>query len=182
MSLSTHKVEAGSPYPLGASWDGSGVNFALFSAHAERVELCLYDRSGRKEIARHTLPENTNQVWHGYLPYAGPGTRYGYRVYGPYDPANGHRFNPNKLLLDPYAREYCGSIRWSDSVNGYKTGNKSEDLSFCKRDSASAMPKCVVTDTTAARGNSHSPRIPWSDTIIYETHVRGMTTTASGRA
>lgn len=175
MPLNRDKIETGSAYPLGASWDGSGVNFALFSANAERVELCLFDRTGRKEIARYTLPENTNQVWHGYLPYVGPGTLYGYRVHGPYDPSSGHRFNPHKLLLDPYAREFHGSIRWSDSVNGYRSGNKLEDLSYCKRDSASAMPKCVVTDTTFIWGSDHSPRIPWSDTIIYETHVRGMT-------
>ncbi|MCB1757615.1 MAG: glycogen debranching enzyme GlgX, partial [Gammaproteobacteria bacterium] len=175
MHRQKNKIESGSPYPLGASWDGSGVNFAIFSANADRVELCLFDPTGRREIARHALPENTNQVWHGYLPYAGPGTLYGYRVHGPFEPEYGHRFNPNKLLLDPYARQYHGSIRWSDTVNGYKTGTKSEDLSFCKRDSASAMPKCVVTDTAFTWGNDRRPRIPWSDTIIYETHVRGMT-------
>ena len=169
------KISRGSPYPLGACWDGSGVNFALFSANAERVELCLFDSVGRKEIARYTLPDNTNQVWHGYLPYAGPGTLYGYRVYGPYEPSNGHRFNPNKLLLDPYARAYSGKLRWSDSLNGYKSSNKMEDLSFCKRDSASGMPKCLVTDSAFTWGQDQPPRIPWSDTFIYETHVRGMT-------
>ncbi len=175
MTVQRNKIEPGSAYPLGASWDGSGVNFALFSAHAERVELCLFDRTGRKEIARYTLPENTNQVWHGYLPYAGPGTLYGYRVHGPFNPSAGHRFNPNKLLLDPYARQYHGNIRWSDTVNGYKSHHKAEDLSFCKRDSASAMPKCVVTDPAFTWGNDTAPKIPWPDTIIYETHVRGMT-------
>jgi len=175
MPSNRHGIESGSPYPLGASWDGSGVNFALFSAHATRVELCLFDRSGRREIARHTLPENTDQVWHGYLPYAGPGTLYGYRVHGPYAPQEGHRFNPNKLLLDPYAREYQGKIRWSDSLNAYRSGNRQEDLSFCKRDSASGMPKCVVTDTAFTWGEDPAPRVPWADTVIYETHVRGMT-------
>ncbi|MDO6462489.1 glycogen debranching protein GlgX [Granulosicoccaceae sp. 1_MG-2023] len=173
--MTRHAIEAGDPYPLGATWDGSGVNFALFSAHAERVELCLFDASGRRELARHDLPGNTNQVWHGYLPYAGPGTLYGYRVHGPYDPTRGHRFNPHKLLLDPYARQHHGAIRWSDTVNGYRAGNKSEDLSFCKRDSASAMPKCVVTDPASTWGQDTPPSIPWAETVIYETHVRGMT-------
>ncbi len=175
MSLYKHKIESGSAYPLGATWDGSGVNFALFSAHAERVELCLFDSTGRREVVRYTLPENTDQVWHGFLPYIGPGAFYGYRVYGPYDPSAGHRFNPNKLLIDPYARQLHGKIRWSESVNGYKSGNKSEDLSFCKRDSASAMPKCMIIDSAFTWGADQPPRVPWSETIIYETHVKGLT-------
>lgn len=175
MTLYKHKIESGSAYPLGATWDGSGVNFALFSAHAERVELCLFDSNGRREIAKFTLPENTNQVWHGYLPYLRPGTLYGYRVHGPYEPSAGHRFNANKLLIDPYARQLHGKIRWSDSVNAYKVGNKSEDLSFCKRDSANAMPKSVVIDSAYTWGSDQPPRVPWSDTIIYEAHVKGMT-------
>ncbi len=175
MSAKNTKIESGNDFPLGAHWDGSGINFALFSAHAERVELCLYDRSGRREIARYTLPENTNQVWHGYIPDAKPGTLYGYRVYGPYDPGSGHRFNANKLLLDPYARLYHGNIRWSDVINGYKSNSKDKDLSFCKRNSAFSMPKCVVTDNTYHWGDDQPPAIPWSDTIIYESHVRGAT-------
>ena len=131
-----HDIESGNPHPLGATWDGSSVNFALFSAHAERVELCLFDSSGRHETARIQLPRTTDQVWHGYLVDAKPGDLYGYRVYGPYDPEQGHRFNHHKLLLDPYAKLLKGSIRWSDSNLGYRAHSKREDLSFDKRDNA----------------------------------------------
>ena len=112
------KVWPGRPYPLGATWDGEGVNFALFSAHAEKVELCLFDRSGNREEARIVLPEYTDEVWHAYLPDARPNLLYGYRVSGPYDPSNGHRFNANKLLIDPYVRSLHGKLRWSDAVFG----------------------------------------------------------------
>src|SRR3979490_652970 len=120
---SSPRVWPGTPYPLGATWDGRGVNFALFSAYAERVELCLFDPSGHHEQARLVLPAYTDGFWQGYLPGARPGQLYGYRVYGPYDPARGHRFNPNKLLLDPYARAIAGQVRWSDVVYGYRGGS-----------------------------------------------------------
>ncbi|MBV8936677.1 MAG: glycogen debranching enzyme GlgX, partial [Alphaproteobacteria bacterium] len=128
------KVWPGRPYPLGATWDGEGVNFAIFSAYAERIELCLFDRSGGHEEARIPLPEYTDEVWHAYLPDARPNLLYGYRVYGPFDPSNGHRFNPNKLLIDPYAKALQGRIRWSDVVFGYRVGSPREDLSFDRRD------------------------------------------------
>ncbi len=165
----------GKPYPLGAEWDGKGVNFALFSAHAERVELCLFDHKGRRETERIELPEYTDQVWHGYLPDARPGLLYGYRVHGPYDPEYGHRFNPNKLLVDPYAKLLRGSVRWSDSLYGYRMGSPRADLSFDRRDSAPCMPRCVVVDSTYAWGDDRRPETPWDETIIYETHVRGFT-------
>ena len=139
------RLEPGSPYPLGATFDGMGVNFAVFSAHAEKIELCLFDPGGKREIARHELPEWTDEVWHGYLPDALPGLVYGYRAYGPYAPDRGHRFNPNKLLLDPYARRLAGSMRWTDALFGYRVRSPRLDLSFDRRDSAPAMPKGVVT-------------------------------------
>src|SRR5579871_2708170 len=129
----THPVTAvwpGRPYPAGATWDGQGVNFALFSEHAEKVMLCLFDDSGRREIQRIQLRERTDQVWHCYLPEARPGMLYGYRVYGPYDPAKGLRFNHHKLLLDVYAKQIVGELKWSDSHFGYRIGHKNEDLSF----------------------------------------------------
>ena len=175
MAQSDYVVDSGSPFPLGATWDGSGTNFALFSANAEKVELCLFDRSGRREIKRIPLPEYTHEVWHGYLPQVHPGQLYGYRVHGPYDPKNGHRFNPNKLVLDPYARALEGEIRWHDAVFGYRVGSNRADLSFDRRDSAFVMPKCVVIDPAVTWGADYAPRIPWSDTIIYEAHVKGMT-------
>jgi len=135
MAAST-KVWPGRPYPLGATWDGEGVNFALFSAHAEKVELCLFDRSGNREEARIVLPEYTDEVWHAYLPDARPNLLYGYRVYGPYDPASGHRFNAHKLLIDPYARSLHGRLRWSDALFGYRVGSQRSDLSFDRRDNA----------------------------------------------
>ena len=146
MAEGTIRLWPGLPYPLGATWDGSGTNFALFSAHAEKVELCLFDDSGEKEIARIPLPEFTHEIWHGYLPDARPRQLYGYRVYGPYDPKAGHRFNHHKLLLDPYAKAIHGTLRWDDAVFGYKVGDPKEDLSFDRRDSAPFMPKCRVID------------------------------------
>ncbi|SFP64806.1 glycogen debranching protein GlgX [Tranquillimonas alkanivorans] len=175
MSRTTSRVEAGFDVPLGAHWDGSGTNFALFSAHAEKVELCLFDARGRREIERIELPEFTHEVWHGYLPGVRPGQLYGYRVHGPYAPEEGHRFNPNKLLLDPYALALRGNLRWHDAVFGYKIGHKREDLSFDRRDSAFVMPKCVVVDPAHTWGEDIRPDIPWSRSIIYEAHVKGMT-------
>ena len=167
------RIMEGRPHPLGASWDGLGVNFALFSAHATKVELCLFE--GGRETERIELPEFTDEVWHGYLPDARPGTVYGYRVHGPYEPAAGHRFNPNKLLLDPYARAHSGRLRWSPEVFGYTLGAEGDDLSFDDRDSAPFMPKCVVIDPAFTWGRDARPRVPWERTIFYETHVRGMT-------
>jgi glycogen operon protein len=153
------------------------VNFAVFSAHAKRVELCLFDHSGRREIAKLDLPDCTDEIFHGYLPDAKPGQLYGYRVHGPYEPEAGHRFNPHKLLLDPYAKKLFGHVHYGDNIFGYRVGSAREDLSFDRRDSASAMPKAVIVDNIFHWGNDISPNIPWKDTIIYETHVRGMTKT-----
>jgi isoamylase len=169
------RVWPGSSYPLGATWDGMGVNFALFSAHAEKVELCVFDPTGAHEIARVRLPEYTDEIWHGYLPDARPNMLYGYRVYGPYEPQNGHRFNPNKLLLDPYAKAFHGSIRWTDAHWGYRVGSSRQDLSFDRRDNSRFVPKCRVVDTSFTWGDHRKPKVPWEETIILETHVRGMT-------
>jgi isoamylase len=169
------KVWPGRPYPLGATWDGKGVNFALFSAAAERVELCLFDRSGAREEARVTLTEYTDEVWHAYLPDARPNLLYGYRVYGPFDPARGHRFNANKLLIDPYARSLQGRLRWSDALFGYRLGSPREDLSFDRRDNARNVPKCRVVETAFTWGDDRRPRTPWEETIILELHLRGFT-------
>jgi isoamylase len=169
------RLEAGSPYPLGATFDGLGVNFAVFSAHAERIELCIFDREGRRELARYDLPEWTDEVWHGYLPDALPGLVYGFRAHGPYKPEEGHRFNPNKLLLDPYAKELVGSIRWTDALFGYRVRSPRADLTFDRRDSALAMPKAMVIHDTEDWSEDTRPNTPWSETVIYEAHVRGLT-------
>ncbi len=169
------RITEGLPYPLGATWDGLGVNFALFSANATRVELCLFDSKGERELARVELPEYTDEVWHGYLPDARPYTVYGFRVHGPYAPEAGHRFNPNKLLLDPYAKALVGELVWNDAVYGYNPGSGGEDLTFNDRDSARYMPKCRVIDSAFTWGRDHPPGIPWERTIFYETHVRGFT-------
>jgi isoamylase len=165
----------GRSYPRGAHWDGEGVNFALFSENAEKVELCLFDESGRREIQRITLPERTDEVWHCYLPEARPGMLYGYRVYGAYEPENGHRFNPNKLLLDPYARSIDGELRWSDAHFGYTIGDEREDLSFDERDNGRDMPKSKVIDGAFTWGEDRRPNIAWNDMVIYEVHVGGFT-------
>ena len=175
MTTLPERLEAGSPYPLGASFDGLGVNFAVFSANAERIDLCLFDPSGRKELARYPLPECTDEVWHGYLPHARPGQLYGFRAYGAYAPEQGHRFNPNKLLLDPYARRLAGQLRWTDAVHGYHVGSPRADLSFDRRDSAPAMPKSVVTADSFDWDGDRRPNTPWSETVIYEAHVKGLT-------
>ena len=165
----------GSPYPLGATWDGEGVNFALYSRHAEKVELCLFDEQGKRETGRIALRERTDFVWHGYLPTVRPGQLYGYRVHGPYAPDKGHRFNPNKLLIDPYARSIVGRIQWSDAEFGYTIGHRKEDLSFDKRDSAGGMPKSQVIDPAFSWGDDLHPHIACNDRIIYEMHVGGYT-------
>ena len=170
------RTRPGNPYPLGAAWDGSGINFALFSENATEVELCLSDGpDGNEEGTRISMTEATDQVWHIYLPEVRPGQRYGYRVHGPYNPANGHRFNPGKLLLDPYARAIDGALRWSDALFGYQVGHPDADLSRDERDSASGIPKCVVIDPAFTWGEDRPPRIPWNETVIYELHVKGFT-------
>jgi isoamylase len=167
-------VWPGQAYPRGATWDGEGVNFSLFSAHAEKVELCIFDNAGRHEIQRLNIRERTDGNWHAYLPEARPGLLYGYRVHGPYDPERGHRFNPNKLLIEPYAKHLQGPLVWSDAHFGYRTGNSRADLSFDRRDSAAGTPKCRVVDPAFTWGDDRPPRIPWHHTVIYEAHVRGV--------
>ena len=170
------RLSAGTSSRLGASWDGRGTNFALFSANAQKVELCLFDSQGRRELERIELPERNEDVWHGYLNDVSPGQLYGYRVHGPYEPEHGHRFNANKLLLDPYARRLAGRLVWSDAHFAYRTGSAREDLSFDRRDNARGMPKAVVVDETFNWGRREiRPNIPWEDTIIYEAHVKGLT-------
>ncbi|ALP53925.1 glycogen debranching protein [Candidatus Tenderia electrophaga] len=173
--MAKQRVWPGLPFPLGAAWDGSGINFALFSAHAERVELCLFDSKGEKEVERIELPECTNEVWHGYLPDVRVGQLYGYRVYGPYEPDQGHRFNHNKLLLDPYAKCLHGALQWHDALFGYRVGDEDEDLSFDERDSAPYMPKCRVIDPAFTWGRDRNLLRPWHEIIAYEMHVRGYT-------
>jgi isoamylase len=169
------RLSAGAPYPLGTSWDGRGTNFALFSANAQKVELCLFDRQGRRELERIALPERTEDVWHGYLNDVMPGHIYGYRAHGPYQPERGHRFNSNKLLLDPYAKRLAGRLVWSDAHFGYRPGSARADLSFDRRDNARGMPKAVVIDEAFTWGRDHGPSVRWEDTIIYEAHVKGLT-------
>ena len=168
------RIQPGTPAPLGATWDGRGANFALFSAHAEKVELCLFDATGQRELERIELPEFSNGIWHGYLRDARPGLLYGYRVYGPYDPSNGHRFNPHKLLIDPYAKLLHGKLSWSDAHFGYRIGSPKEDFTFDRRDSARGMPKSVLIDPAFTWGADKHPETRRSDTIVYEMHVRGL--------
>jgi len=168
------RITEGLPHPLGATWDGVGVNFALFSANATKVELCLFDQEGRTELERIELPEYTDEVWHGYLPDARPGTVYGYRVHGPWDPGAGHRFNAHKLLLDPYARGHVGELIWGPEVFGYRR-ESGDDTTFDERNSAAHMPKCVVIDPAFTWLRDRRPNVPWEQTIFYEAHVRGFT-------
>ncbi|MBI1998319.1 MAG: glycogen debranching protein GlgX [Deltaproteobacteria bacterium] len=170
------KVWPGNPYPLGATWDGAGVNFSLFTENATAVGLCLFESpKGEREAARIVLKEQTHQIWHAYLPEARPGQLYGYRVRGPYEPRVGHRFNPAKLLMDPYAKAIAGSIQWSDALFGYAVGHPDKDLSLDERDSAAGLPKSVVVDPAFSWGNDAPPQIPWHKTIIYELHIKGFT-------
>ena len=175
MSIALTAVWPGKPYPLGATWDGEGVNFALFAEHADKVELCLFDDSGRQEQQRIELGEKTDQIWHAYLPEVRPGQLYGYRVHGPYRPEEGHRFNPHKLLLDPYAKAIVGVVEWSDAQFGYRIGSPQEDLSFSRRDSAPGMFKCQVIDPGFDWEGDRRPSVPWHRTVIYELHVKGFT-------
>jgi isoamylase len=169
-------IQPGKPYPLGATWDGLGVNFALFSQCATRVELCLFDSAAAsKETDRITLPEQTDMVWHCYLPEVRPGQIYGYRVYGPFDPASGHRCNPNKIVLDPYAKCIARRIQWTDAMYGYKIGGPEEDLSFDERDNAASAALAAVIDPSFTWGDDRPPAILWHKTLIYEAHVKGLT-------
>jgi isoamylase len=168
-------VWPGQPYPRGATWDGEGVNFSVFSGRADKVDLCLFDATGKHELQRIELRERTDEIWHAYLPEARPGLLYGYRVHGPYDPAKGDRFNHNKLLIEPYAKHLQGQLVWSDAHFGYRLGHAKADLSFDKRDSAAGTPKCRVIDPAFTWGDDRPPRVPWHDTVIYEAHVRGLT-------
>jgi len=166
----------GAAYPLGATWDGKGVNFALFSENATGVDLCFFSAEDpTKETDRIKIYERSHHIWHIYLPDCKPGQLYGYRVHGPYEPENGHRFNPNKVLIDPYAKAIAGTIDWSDALFGYKIGDKKEDLSFSKLDSAPFIPKCVVIDDTFDWQGVKQPKIPYHRTIVYEMHVKGFT-------
>ncbi|MEI9974621.1 MAG: glycogen debranching protein GlgX [Ignavibacteriota bacterium] len=172
-ALKTSQIREGKRYPLGAAWDGKGTNFALFSAHATKVEVCIFDDAGQQEVQRIALPEYTDQVWHGYLPEVRPGTPYGFRVHGPYEPSEGHRFNPNKLLLDPYACAHLGKIQWNPALYGYHM-ESGDDQTFDERDSAPYLPKCLVVDPGFDwAGSRKGQRVPWDETIIYELHVRG---------
>jgi isoamylase len=173
------RIWPGRPYPLGATWDGAGVNFSLFSEHATAVDLCLFDPAEpERETARTRLVEQTDQVWHAYLPAVRPGQLYGYRVHGPYDPSAGHRFNPAKVLIDPYAKAVNRGVRWDDAVFGYRPPVRSlpeTDLEPDDRDSAPFVPKCVVVDPVFSWGDDRAPRTPWHRTVIYELHVKGFT-------
>lgn len=166
-------IREGKPFPLGATWDGLGVNFALFSAHATRVELCLFEERGERELERIDLPEYTDEVWHGYLPNARPGTVYGYRVHGPFAPDAGHRFNPNKLVIDPYAKQLVGHLKWGPELFAYRFDHPDRDKSFDESDSASSMQKCRVIDPAFTWGSPRKPDTPWEQTIFYEAHVKG---------
>ena len=170
------RVWPGEPYPLGATWDGAGVNFGLYTENATGVDLCLFDSADDvREAIRIPLREQTDAVWHCYLPDIRPGQIYGYRVHGPYDPANGHRFNPNKILLDPYAKAIARPTRWSDECWGYKIGDPDEDLSFDERDSAPYAPLGAVIDSAFTWGDDRPPNHPLHETVIYELHVKGFT-------
>jgi isoamylase len=170
------RVWPGQPYPLGATWDGEGVNFAIFSEHGTAVELCLFERAeDAAESARIPLRERSGHVWHCYLPDVRPGQLYGYRVHGPYDPAQGHRFNPNCLLIDPYARALSGPIRPSPALLAYDPTSPEQDLTMSRHDNAGAVPKCVVVDESFVWSGDRPPRTPWNRTVIYECHVKGLT-------
>jgi len=168
-------IKEGFPHPRGARWEGKGTNFALFSAHATKVEVCFFDATGTKETDRVELPEYTDQIFHGFIEGIMPGQLYGFRVSGPYEPDEGHRFNPNKLLLDPYAKAHAGKIKWDPAVFGYQL-ETGDDTTFDTRDSAPFMPKCVIVDPGFDwKGEPGRKPAPWDGTIIYETHVKGFT-------
>ena len=168
-------VLEGTSHPLGSTFTGDGVNFAVFSAHATKVQVCIFDEAGTTQIGCVTLPEYTDEVWHGFVPGLQPGARYGLRVHGPYEPEKGHRFNHHKLLLDPYAKAHMGELKWGPEVFGYTVGHEDGDLSFDERDSAPFVPKCVVVDSRFEWTQTDALRVPWKETVFYETHVRGFT-------
>ena len=170
------KIETGHPDPLGATWDGAGVNFAIFSEHATRVELCLFDSPQlREESCRIALPGRSDKIWHGYFPGLRPGQLYGFRIHGPYDPKAGQRFNPHKVVLDPYAKGIGRNLLWNDALFGYRIGDPKGDLSFDDRDSAPYAPLATVVEGAFEWGDDRNPRIPWNKTILYELHVKGFT-------
>ncbi|WP_425466058.1 glycogen debranching protein GlgX [Ostreiculturibacter nitratireducens] len=169
------EIRGGKPWPMGAHFDGEGVNFAVFSAHAEKIEVCLFSEDGRRELARLALPERYGDTWFGYIPGLAPGALYGLRAHGPYAPEEGQRFNPHKLLIDPYARGLSGALKWSDHLMGYQVGSQRADLSYDTRDSAFAVPKSVVIDPHFDWGDDRPPERPLDETIIYEAHVKGLT-------
>ncbi len=170
------KIFAGSPYPLGATYDGNGVNFSIYAENAEGVDLCLFNNTNDPtEALKIRIKERTHQIWHVYIPELGPGQLYGYRVYGNYEPQNGHRFNPHKLLIDPYAKAIAGTLDWDDSLFGYEVGHPDADLSFSETDSAPFVPKCVVVDSGFNWEEDKPLKIPLHKSIIYETHVKGFT-------
>lgn len=169
------RIYPGNPWPLGATWDGKGVNFALYADNATGVELCLFNEDNKTEFAKIRILERTHSIWHVYLPDIKPGQLYGYRVHGPYEPENGHRFNPNKLLIDPYAKAIAGTIEWNDALFGYKIGDAEDDLSYSEIDSAPFIPKSVVVDDAFDWEGDKPLNIPYHRTIIYETHVKGFT-------
>ncbi|SFR03647.1 glycogen debranching protein GlgX [Poseidonocella sedimentorum] len=175
MTTPTPLIFEGRASPLGATFDGHGVNFAVFSQHATRMQLCLFSEDGKREMHRIDMPERTGDVWHGFIPGMRPGQKYGYRAFGPYAPEDGFRFNPNKLLIDPYAKRLTGHPVWNDALMGYKVGDPDGDLSFCERDSAPFMPRSVVEDPSFSWGHDQPPRRHIADTVIYEAHVKGAT-------
>ena len=173
--MAKFKSSSGKAYPLGSSFDGRGVNFALFSAHAEKVELCIFNESGSEELERHVITESSNNIWHIYLENAKPGLVYGYRVYGLYDPQKGFRFNHNKLLIDPYGKKLVGTLIWNKAIFGYDLDSPDKDLSFSELDSAPYVPKSVVVDDDYDWSDDRAPNYDLSESIIYETHLRGAT-------
>jgi glycogen operon protein len=172
------EVWPGRPFPQGATWDGEGTNFSIYSEHATGIELCLFDEHNNQTIVE--LTQITNFTWHGYLPGVGPGTRYGFRVHGPYKPEEGHRFNPSKLLIDPYAKAIQGTMDWGPEAYAYKLGSEKEDLDYEEVDDSHGIPKSIVIDPSFDWGDDRPPDTPWNQTVIYETHVRGFTITHPG--
>lgn len=175
MKPNKYTIHQGSPNPIGANFDGNGVNFSVFSAHAEKIELCLFSPDGKKETQRLVLPERDGDIWHGYVSGLHPNAIYGFRAHGPYAPEQGHRFNPNKLLLDPYAKKIHGAVNWSDSLMGFKVGSAKRDLSFDARDSARFIPKSVVQKPPFFGWKGQTPYTSLTDTVIYEAHTKGLT-------
>ena len=173
--MPVRSIEEGLPHPLGAHWDGKGTNFALFSANATKVEVCLFDESGERELSRVELPEYTDQIFMAICRMSARARFTAIGCMGPIDPQNGHRFNPNKLLLDPYARAHAGSLKWDPAVFGYNM-ESGDDLTFDERDSAPFMPKCVIVDPDFDwKGEAGRQAVPWDQTVVYEVHVKGFT-------